>query len=138
MRFGDHKQPQGFAGRMFDWWVPSQFFLTVADNLVGNKLGLDENERWQTLLKAVYVTQRHSRDDSRPTMVNMWQTMCYQGDWKGQPFDYWFARPNPEIFKAVDILTGDGTLMPGQDPRNMLGKAFIPVSDERKGQNTYT
>ena len=35
--FGDQKQPQALAGRMFDWWVPSQFFFTVADNLLGDK-----------------------------------------------------------------------------------------------------
>ena len=37
LRFGDQKQPQALT---------SQFFFTVADNLLGNKLGLDEDERW--------------------------------------------------------------------------------------------
>ena len=45
LRFGDQKQPQALTGRMFDWWGPNQFFFTVADNRVGNKLGLDENEK---------------------------------------------------------------------------------------------
>ena len=121
---------------MFDWWVPSQFVFTVADNLIGNKLGLEENEKWQTLLKPVYVTQRRSRDGSRPTMVNMWQTMCYQGDWQGQKFDSWSARPNPDIFNAVETIKSDGTLLPGQDPRNVFGKAFIPIVDDQAQANS--
>ena len=64
-------------------------------------------------------------------MVNKWQTMCCKGEWQGQAFNYWFARPNPEIFDAVAVISGDGSLPPGQNPRKVTGKAFIPILDDQ-------
>ena len=39
MRFGDHEQLIGLGGKMFDFWMPSQFFSTVANTVLGDRLG---------------------------------------------------------------------------------------------------